>query len=913
MAVYDCVRRSGSHLAEASGDAVLTSRTLLDALLAQDLVPAAEIDTDFGCVNKFNAALTALLGLTADDVRARQLVLVAGQVAAMQPDPLTSTACVGVLLKRHDDSFVSVRLTRLPVAPGRVLLLIVPTPPTGAETQRTADDFREIYDNISDGIYRSSLDGRQVSGNPALVRLNGYATEAELLAAVRDIATEWYVDPGRRAEFVRLLSVHGRVEDFVSEVYRHKTREKIWISENARLVRDKTIGEPLYYEGTIRDVTETVRRLEVEQRLRSIIDTIADGVIATNEHGMIQSVNRAAEAMFGWPAGELVGCELAAVLPTDQQDDEHRVSFGRRHDGTTFAVEVAVAAATDPTAPLRICCVRDATGRLRYEQGLREAKEAAERANRAKSDFLAMMSHELRTPLNAVIGMAGLLLDGTLDDQSRRHVETLRDGADHLMQLISDVLDFSKLDAGRLEFEDIPFEVEAVVHSALDLMAHRAHAKGMEIGAFIGPAVPAHVSGDPGRLRQVLINLVGNAIKFTESGSVTVEVDRFDIEDPSLDADRVGLAFEVHDTGIGIDPNRLPELFKEFSQLDSSISRRFGGTGLGLAISNRLVTGMGGTMAARSQPGRGSTFHFTVNLRELSAEALRPPVVREQLHGEHILVVDDNPVNRSIFARQLEGRGAHVVAVADSRAAMRALHAEAAAGHAFAAAVIDHVMPDTDGERLGRDIRNAPGVPTLRLVLATSSVVSSEARRGAEQVFDTVLSKPVPVDVLVRALRGDAARKVVRRSSVSDMPAQSVGTGALTVLVAEDNLTNQVVIRAIVERLGHRADVVDNGRDAVEAVRGRRYDLVLMDVMMPEMDGLEATRLIRALPSPTCDLPVFGLTAHIGADDHATFRSAGMNSVLTKPVTAKALSAALAPLLRPEAAPLPPRKLAGNA
>jgi len=862
---------------------------LIAALFEQSAAGTAEFDPASGRVTRMNRALVALLGFAADDPLSDQLVVLAG-------------ADGEVKLRRGDGGVLEARLARLPVAANRTLLLVSPTPLQTADALAAAREYRDIFDNVTEGIYRSSIEGRQIRANPALVRLNGYATEAEMLPAVNDIATEWYVQAGRREEFRRLLHEHGRIENFVSEIYRHRTRERIWISENARLVRDRATGAPLYYEGTVREVTETVRRLQLEERLRTIIETIGDGVITTDRDGVIQSVNPAAARLLGCPAGELGGQTLGNLLTAiddgalggaDAPATRPSRARLRRPDGSTVMVDVAVAQAADDAEPMLIHCLRDATARQAYEAGLRQAKDAAERASQAKSEFLAMMSHELRTPLNAVIGMAGLLLDGTLDDQSRRYAETLRDGADHLMQVINDVLDFSKLDAGRLQFEAIPFEVDAVVHSALDLLAPRAHAKGLEVGAFIGPGVPVHLTGDPGRLRQVLINLIGNAIKFTERGAVSVEVERL-VET----AEEVELAIEVRDTGIGIAADRLPQLFKEFDQLDSSISRRFGGTGLGLAISRKLVTGMGGTITVRSQPGRGSTFRVTVRmgaLHDMPAPAMRVP---EQLVGGHILVVDDNPVNRSIFARQLEGRGARVVAVADSRQALVALRAAAAQGAAFEAAVIDHVMPDTDGETLGRAIRDDRGLPALRLVLATSSVVSIGARNTAERVFDSVLTKPVPVDVLVRALRGSSAAQP-RPSPPPPPPPLELPAGVrqANVLVAEDNLTNQAVIRAMIERMGHRADVVGNGLAAVEAVGSRPYDLVLMDVMMPEMDGIEATRVIRAMPPPLCAIPVLGLTAHVSPEDHARFRSAGMDSVLTKPVTAKALAAALAPLV----------------
>jgi len=516
------------------------------------------------------------------------------------------------------------------------------------------------------------------------------------------------------------------------------------------------------------------------------------------------------------------------------------------------------------------------------------ARDAAKAGERSKTEFLAMMSHELRTPLNGVIGMAGLLLDGTLDAQSRNHAKMLRDAGDHLLEMINDLLDLTKLEAGKIRFEGIRFDINEEVQGALDLVAARAHAKSLGIGAFVSPDIPRDLLGDPSRLRQVLINLLGNAVKFTSRGHVLLEVLPIQIS-----AAGVRMRFSVSDTGIGIAAKDIPHLFEVFSQLDNSTSRRFGGTGLGLAISQRLVGGMGGRIAVESTPDIGSTFHFelTLELAESGADLLNsaqnPP---NTLIGERILVLSGDPFGGKLLARQIESRGGKVAltnAVAQAYSLIRS-----PPGKGFNAVVIDHGLPFNGASKFAAQLRADSHVAGLRLILACTSEAPFDT--SGTNLFDARLQKPVPLDTLINSLAppmpDPQSGEILPPAQPMEQPPQS---RKLRILVAEDNHTNQAVIRAMLGKLDHEVDIVGNGLAAVEAVQDRTYDLVLMDVMMPELDGIGATKRIRALGGRASRMPVIALTADVSGDNHVSYRAAGIQSVLTKPITLRALAAAL--------------------
>jgi len=687
-------------------------------------------------------------------------------------------------------------------------------------------------------------------------------------------------------------------------------------------------------EAELYDKAEAALR-ESEKRLRLIVEaTPVPVLISRMSDGEIMYANATAGPLLALPIEELLTCKMLdfiddvshwqkwlRTLTTGKEVNNYELQIQRK-DGSLLWVALSLRPLQFNDEPSILSAIHDITERKRAEQLLAdynrtleqqvkqrtvelkdainvadEARETANAANRAKSAFLATMSHEIRTPMNAVIGMTSLLLDTELTHEQRDFTETVRNSGEALLTIINDILDFSKIEADRMDLEKQAFDLRSCVEGALDLLATKASEKGLDLAYFIDENTPEAIIGDVTRLRQILINLLGNAIKFTEKGEVVVELMAERMAPPrgQEGAPYYRVRFAVRDTGIGIPVDRMDRLFRSFSQVDASTTRKYGGTGLGLVISKRLAEMMKGTMWVESQVGVGTTFYFTVEAKSAPSFTYRYlHEVQPQLHKKRLLIVDDIATNRHILTTQAKSWGMSTLDTANPREALEWIRQ----GEVFDAAILDMQMPEMDGIMLANEIRQLRDPDRLPLVML-SSLGGLGTTPDAEKVkFSAFLTKPIKpshmFDTLVSVFSGEPIR--VQRQGPgrdSQFNPEMGKLKPLHILLAEDNTTNQKLALRILERLGYRADVAANGLEVLEALDRQLYDVVLMDMQMPEMDGLEATRTI-CREWPAAQRPrIVAMTANAMQGDRELCLEAGMDDYVSKPIRVEQLIEAL--------------------
>ncbi len=767
--------------------------------------------------------------------------------------------------------------------------------------------FRQFESTVTDVIYRyDPKNDRYDFISPSFELQTGYSLHQ--LKSNPSALNERITHPDDAERVFREVNEHmlkGPEARAFSTEYRVvcKDGRVIWVSDrkNIEFTPD---GQVHRINGVVRDITGRKRAEEAlresETKHRTLVERSLQGFAVVQDFRVVFA-NTAIAEITGYAVKELLSLGPQEVRSLIHPQDRAMV-WGRfqerlagkpispryefrllRKDGTVRWLEMLVTLVDYRGEPAIQAAIIDVTERKRVEHMLRKAKEQAEDANRLKSEFLANMSHEIRTPMNAIIGMTDITLDTDLTGEQRDYLNTVKLSARALLELLNDILDLSKIEADKIEIENIDFDVRITVEGVIDTLAPKASAKGLELACMVHHQVPSLVRGDPGRLRQILVNLLGNAIKFTEKGEVVVGVD---LQEEAQD--RATLLFSVTDTGVGIPREKRERIFQSFTQADGSTTRKYGGTGLGLSICKRLVELMGGQIGVDSEPGKGSRFWFTVTLdkqEELEEEAPLPPDIR----GMRVLVVDDNRTNRTILVKMLESFGCSPEAVERGSETIQVLKRAAQREKLFDLVLLDMLMPGMNGEAVLRAIKNDPEIKNVTVIILTSLGERGDAARLEALGCAGYLLKPVKqsqlFDLIITVLsrqKTPAQRqlgRIVTRHTLAEEKRRKI-----RLLLAEDNPMNQKLAIALLKRAGYWVDAVENGKMVAEALKRKNYDLILMDVQMPEMDGLEATQAIRKTEGNERHTPIIAMTAHAMKGDRERCLRAGMDGYISKPI-----------------------------
>jgi len=768
------------------------------------------------------------------------------------------------------------------------------------ELGRSEAHYFSLIENLPIHVIRKDVAGRFTLASPSFCELSGTPIDKLIGKTDHDLYPRNLADK-YRADDLHVIEQRTVINDVERNQLPDGTTSYVQVIKMP-IVGDE--GEVVGIQGIFWDVTARMQAedelRESEARKRAIFETAVDCILFLDEAGAVVEVNRAALRILQCTRQEVLGKEFADIFVTPIWQQRFRESLSRyQGDGEMGSMlgrrlEVELQRKTDEkfiaeiaTQPIPLkgsagfaIFLRDITEQKQHEETLRTAKEAAEAASHAKSLFVANMSHEIRTPMNAIVGITELLLDTQLTRSQSDYLAMVQQSADSLLGVINDILDFSKMEAGKLDLDESDFEFRESIGDMMKALALRAHAKGLELALRIAPAVPQWLCGDQHRLRQVIVNLVGNAIKFTEAGEVVLNV-----EAESAREDSILLQFSVMDTGIGIAASRRKAVFAAFEQADNSMTRRYGGTGLGLAIASRLVQLMGGRIWLDSEEGKGATFHFTIRFEVASTlgETAASTPARD-FTGLRVFVVDDNATSRRIVTEILEGWNMRPTCVENAAEASSELQRAKQEGESFDLLLLDAQMPGVDGFELAKQIAD-DGVSSAPIVmLLTSGDHHRRVTRCEELGLAAYLMKPLKLSELSDAI-ALAVHKTERGKPVVSNENVAVSIPPLDILLAEDSLVNQKVAIGLLGRSGHRIHIANNGREAVQATKHERFDLVLMDIQMPEMDGLEATRSIRTRERATREhLPIIAMTAHAMQSDRDACLEAGMDGYVSKPI-----------------------------
>ena len=772
----------------------------------------------------------------------------------------------------------------------------------GQKVKKNDDEgskFYSILNYLNDPVFQLDPSGKIIFVNKKWEELTGFCSDEVIdknfLNYIHDDDFTIYED------HIRSFINSGQNLNIEEIKWLKKDGSYAWVGLYANVHK---FANEIIISGCLKDISprkEVEKQLKkIENRYDTVLNTVKDIVYQTDSEGNWSYLSNAWEKTTGYTVKEsLTKKVLDFILEEDRKrhseildgmikknaDFDHGDFRVIRKDGQSRLFEYSRFLIYDDDNNFvgTTGTITDVTERKKWEEELIKAKEAAEEAAKVKSEFLAIMSHEIRTPMNGVIGMTGLLMETDLTPEQREFVETIRVSGDTLLTLINDILDFSKIESGKMDLEEQPFELKECIEDAYDLLASKAVEKKLDLLHLIDKDVPPFIVGDVTRLRQILVNLVSNAIKFTNDGEVFISV-----QNVSDNPAEVVLQFAVKDTGIGIPGNKLDVIFESFSQVDSTTTRRYGGTGLGLAICSKLVNLMGGKIWVESEVGKGSTFYFTINTKpsQLTPAKVYLKSTMSVLQDKRVLIVDDNETNRHILTLQCQMWGMIPRTASCGADALKIINDKAP----FDLAIIDMLMPEMDGLQLGQEIRKLRSPKQLPMIMLTSVGKQEENEKQFKELFTAYISKPVKqsylLDVLLNVFSEEIKQKMLEQQALEP----NGDVVPMRILVAEDNIINQKLVLKILQQLGYRAEVASNGVEVIDSLRRQHYDIVFMDIQMPEMDGIETTKYIHTHWKKENRPVIIAMTANAMKGDKEKFISEGMDDYISKPIIMEEVS-----------------------